>query len=103
MHNAALLNQWLETNKSRISHRFEIERIGDWSNAESQGITLDLYGTSVASRLTLWPETVADTKTPFADIEIINVETGETISSECFVEFNAMLLNRRLDEIEKNA
>lgn len=96
---AGILNEWLAKNSMHISGHFECERVNNWDEND-QGIALDLWNDRARGRVTAWPKHLAVADWPFADVEIIDVATGQTFFGEQFVEFNHDLLDRWLSALD---
>lgn len=95
------LNEWLASNASRIETRFRISRVNDWATGATQGIALDLEGTYVVGRVTVWPEDASSEPWPFADAAAILTANETTLFEWSFQKFSVALLDKWLTELER--
>ena len=99
---ATLMEDWLDANADRLSNRFEIERVGDWTSWNDNGIALDILNNRVVGRVTAWPKN-SEVDWPFADGEALDGDTGKQLFHWSFQEFSIAFLDRWLEAVEGNA
>jgi len=97
---AAVMERWLDANAERLSGRFEVKRVTDWSLWKEHGIALDLFGDDVAGRITAWPANLVGAGWPIADAEAIDDRTGQQSFYWAYEHFSPALLDRWLDALE---
>jgi hypothetical protein len=96
----ALMERWLNANAGRLSGRFEVKRVTDWSGWKEQGIALDLFRDDVAGRITAWPANLVGADWPIADAEAMDARTGQQFFCWTHEHFSPALLDRWLDALE---
>jgi hypothetical protein len=65
------VDDWLEKKGVRILAQFSLTKSENWSHRHQQGAWFDLEGLNAWGRVTFWPDGKAD-------MEVLDVKTGET-------------------------
>jgi hypothetical protein len=97
---AEQLEGWLSDNSARLTGRFNVVRVTDWSQWQQHGIALELEGDRVSGRVTVWAKHLGTADWPFADAEAIDGQTGKQLFAWSFKPFSDDLLSRWLAALE---
>ena len=98
-----ILETWLNANEERLSGRFEVGRVNDWSLWQEQGIALDLVGRQVSGRITVWAEHDMPAGSAVADCEALCMETEKTLFSWSHVQFTPDLIDKWFSFLESGS
>jgi hypothetical protein len=97
---AEWLERWIHENEHRLTERFKVVRMNDWSKWQDHGIALDLEGKRAFGRVTAWASHLGTSNGPFADLEAIDIGTEQQLFYWAREPLSEMLLSKWLAALE---